>query len=142
MNYKIKVNGADYEVHIHKVLGTKAHLSINEMEYEVEVEGLVTNPTRMSLKPEPKLTVPEIPVAQVGNVRTDSVHNLKSPLPGTILEMRVREGDQIKTGQVLFVLEAMKMENNIEADREGVIEKIHRTAGDAVLEGDVILVIK
>ena len=142
MNYKIKVNGAEYEVHIHKVAGTKAHLTVNDVEYEVEVEGLVTNPTRMSHKPEPKLTTPEIPVATVGQLRTDSVYQLKSPLPGAILEMRVNEGDPIKPGQVLFVLEAMKMENNIEAEREGVIEKIHRTKGDSVLEGDVILIIK
>ena len=142
MNYKIKVNGADYEVHIRKVEGTKAHLSVNDIEFEVEIEGLATNPTRMSHKPEPRLTEPKIPVATVGNLRTDSVYQLKSPLPGAILEMNVSEGDAIKSGQVLFVLEAMKMENNIEADREGVIEKIHRTKGDTVLEGDAILIIK
>ena len=142
MNYKIKVNGADYEVHIRKVEGTKALLTVNDMDFEVEVEGLATNPTRMSHKPEPRLTAPQIPIAQVGNVRTDSVYQLRSPLPGTILEMNVNEGDRIKPGQVLFMLEAMKMENNIEADREGVIEKIHRTTGDTVLEGDVILTIQ
>jgi biotin carboxyl carrier protein len=142
MNYKIRVNGADYEVHIRKVEGAKAHLTVNDIEYEVDVEGLATNPTRMSHKPEPRLTEPKIPVAPVGNLRTDSLYQLKAPLPGTILEMYVSEGDQIKSGQVLFMLEAMKMENNIEAEREGIIEKIHRTKGDTVLEGDVILIIK
>ena len=142
MNYKIRVNGADYEVHIRKVEGTKAYLTVNDVEFDVEVEGLATNPTRMSHKPEPRLTQPNIPVAPVGNLRTDSVYQLKSPLPGVILEMHVKEGDLIKPGQILFILEAMKMENNIEADREGVIEKIHRTKGDTVLEGDVILTIK
>ena len=142
MNYKIRVNGADYEVHIRKVEGSKAFLTVNQIEFEVEVEGLATNPTRMSHNPEPQLTGPKVPIAQVGNLRTDSVYQLKSPLPGTILDMRVNEGDYIKPGQILFVLEAMKMENNIESDRVGVIEKIHHTNGDTVLEGDVVLIIK
>jgi biotin carboxyl carrier protein len=138
MNYKITIHGVEYEVNIHKVEGTAAHLTVNDVEFEVQIEGLATNPTRMSREPEPIL--PNTPVVKP-KVST-SAYGLKSPLPGVIIDICVKEGDTVKPGQVLLILEAMKMENNIEADREGVIERIERNKGDSVLEGDVILVIK
>ena len=58
------------------------------------------------------------------------------------MELKVKEGDAVKAGQLLLVLEAMKMENEIESDRDGIIEKIKAYRGDAVLEGDVLLTIK
>jgi glutaconyl-CoA decarboxylase len=67
---------------------------------------------------------------------------LKAPLPGTILDISVSEGDTVKIGQQLMVLEAMKMENCIQAEQGGVVEKIFRQKGDSVLESDVILLIK
>ena len=67
---------------------------------------------------------------------------LKSQLPGVIFDIKVREGDVVKAGQTVMILEAMKMENNIEADRDGVIEQIKAQRGDSVLEGDVLLTIR
>jgi biotin carboxyl carrier protein len=66
---------------------------------------------------------------------------LKTPLPGTILDIVVAVGDTVKTGQKLIVLEAMKMENSIEAHRDGKIINIKVNRGDSVLEGDVLLTI-
>ena len=144
MNYKIKINGAEYEVHIRKVENTKAHITVNNEDFEVEVEGLIVNPTRMSIgttpKPIPKLITVNAPVAKPK--ATPSNHEVKPPLPGVILEICVEEGETIKKGQVLYVLEAMKMENNIESDFDGIVEKIFRTKGESVLENDVVLNIK
>jgi biotin carboxyl carrier protein len=67
---------------------------------------------------------------------------LKSPLPGVILEVKVREGDAVKAGQLLMVLEAMKMENNIDSHKAGVVKSIVKRQGDSVLEGDVLLTIE
>ncbi len=64
---------------------------------------------------------------------------IKSPLPGTILDVMVREGDTVKAGQRLLLLEAMKMENNIDSDRDGTVQSISVRKGDAVLEGDVLI---
>ena len=143
--YKIKINGSEYEVEIHKVEGKFAHLTVNDTEFEVEIEGLMTNPTRMSTKTVIKTEAPamqtSIPVAKPHVVPT-TAHAVKSPLPGVILDIRANLGDSVKAGQVIMVLEAMKMENNIEADREGVIEKINPGKGDSVLEGDVLFTIK
>lgn len=67
--------------------------------------------------------------------------NIKSPLPGVILEMYVREGDTVKIGQKLLMLEAMKMENVINADKEGRVTLIKVSKGDSVMEGDILIVI-
>ena len=66
---------------------------------------------------------------------------MKSPLPGVILDIFVKEGDTVKMGQKLLVLEAMKMENNIEADKAGKVISIMKTKGDAIMEGDVLMII-
>ena len=142
MNYRIKTNGVVYEVEIHKVEGNIAHLTVNEMDFEVEVEGMtITNPTRMSSDPNP-VSKKERETALVKPKTQRKAHGLKSPLPGTILNMLVSKGEAVKKGQVLLVLEAMKMENSIEAEDDGVIEKINFNKGDSVLEGDVLLIIK
>ena len=67
---------------------------------------------------------------------------IKSPLPGVILDVLVREGDSVKVGQKLLILEAMKMENNIDSDKEGVVKSIAVRKGDSVLEGDVLITIE
>ena len=64
-----------------------------------------------------------------------------SPLPGVIIEVSVKEGDTVAAGQKVAVLEAMKMENEIQADRAGVVTKINVNKGDSVLEGAAIVTI-
>lgn len=141
--YVIKIYGTEYAVKIKKVEGKTAQLTVNDVPYEVEVEGLTTNPTRMSTKTTIQQPVmqSEVPVTKPAPA-SGNAYPMKAPLPGVILEMAVKEGDTIKQGQLLLVLEAMKMENNIESDRAGVIEKINYHKGDSVLEGDVLLTIK
>lgn len=141
--YVIKIYGTEYAVKIKSVEGKTAQLTVNDTPYEVEVEGLTTNPTRMTTKTTIQQPVmqSEVPVSKPAPA-SGSAFQMKSPLPGVILEMAVKEGDTVKQGQLLLVLEAMKMENNIESDRAGVIEKINYHKGDSVLEGDVLLTIK
>ena len=136
-HYKIKINGADYEVHICKVEDTKAHLTVNNEDFEVE--GLIVNPTCMNIQTTPKPIMVSTPVVKPKS--TVSNHKVKPPLPGVILDICVKEGDEIKKGQVLYVLEAMKMENHIESDYDGIVKRIHRTKGESLLENDVILTI-
>jgi len=141
--YKIKIRGTEYTVEINKMDGNIANLTVDDTPYEVEVQGLVTNPTRVINKGLQKAELQSvIPVAKTTSPSKGIAHPLKSPLPGVILEMKVKEGDTVKAGQLLLILEAMKMENNIDADREGVIETIHFQKGDSVLEGDVLVTIK
>ena len=142
MEYKIKIHGIEYEVNIHKVEDNIAHLTVNDVDFEVEVEELTINPTRMSLEPSVKTVQPDVPLGKQQTQTPTSILEIRSPLPGIINDVLVKEGDKVKLGQKLMVLEAMKMENSIEAEREGVIEKINRRKGDSVLEGDILLTIK
>ena len=144
--YKIKIQGSEYEVNIHSVENNLAHLTVNNVEFDVEVEGLMTNPTRMTSAPVLKTSVPTMqssaPVVKPSTPVTGIAHPVKSPLPGVILEIKVNPGDTVKNGQLVMILEAMKMENNIEADKDGIIEVINPSKGDSVLEGDVLFTIK
>ena len=67
---------------------------------------------------------------------------MKSPLPGVILEIKVNVGDTVKKGQTIIILEAMKMENNINSDREGKVTAINVHKGDSVLEGTDLVIIE
>ena len=144
--YKITINGNEYNVAINSIEDGHADVSVNGTQYNAKVDGM---------KAKPKVSVVQKPSVTPGNVHQPtqaaapkaaaaaggSGSPIKSPLPGTILNIAVREGDTVKEGQMLLVLEAMKMENNIEADKDGVIQSIAVRQGDSVLEGDLLLTI-
>ena len=142
--FKFTINGNQYETEVLSVEDNIAEIEVNGTLYKVEVDK-----TMKSTKT-PKL------VRQVAIPSTDShpsvaktsspagpkgVGSIKSPLPGVVLEMFVREGDMVKMGQKLLMLEAMKMENNIEADKAGKVVSILKHKGDSVMEGDVLIII-
>ena len=140
--YNLKINGTDYAVNIKNIEDNKATLTVNGAEYQVEVGGITTKPTKVVNKGVQTPTMQsEEPVVKPA-ASSGSANPLKSPLPGVILDVMVKEGDAVKAGQTLLILEAMKMENNIESDRDGVIERLNARKGDSVLEGDVLLTIK
>ncbi len=141
--YKFKINGNDYAVAVHGVEDNVATVTVNGTDYTVEVEGMVSKPKTPKLIQTP--TIPSTdahPAVAKTSKPTAGGTAIKSPLPGVILELKVKEGDHVKVGQHLLVLEAMKMENNIDSDREGVVKSIKAHKGDSVLEGDVLLTIE
>lgn len=146
--YKIKINGNEYAVAISNVEDNTASVSVNGTQYEVEVEGMNV-PQQVKT---PRIVQPSVAVSsQVdpATARTSSpaatasasAGNIKSPLPGVVLDVMVQVGDAVKTGQRLMILEAMKMENNIDSDRDGTVREIRARKGDSVLEGDVLITI-
>ena len=82
------------------------------------------------------------PSPRLSAIPPSSGYSVKCPLPGTVLGVKVAVGDTITQGQTLVVLEAMKMENNIDADRGGVVKQILVQQGATVMEGDTLLVIE
>lgn len=146
--YKIKINGNEYAVSIANVEEQIAHVYVNGTPYEVEVEGMaapkVSKTPKIVQKPAAADTDPHPATARTASpASTASVAagNIKSPLPGVVLDVMVQVGDAVKTGQRLMILEAMKMENNIDSDRDGVVKEIKARKGDSVLEGDVLITI-
>lgn len=140
--YKIKVNGNDYEITVKKTTDNQASVKVNGMDYEVEVDTTFRKVNKPLLSPTPAPTT-SAPVQSVASVRPAAAPSsgsaIKSPLPGVILDIFVKEGDTVKEGQKLMMLEAMKMENNIEAESNGVVTKINVSKGSSVLEGDVLI---
>jgi biotin carboxyl carrier protein len=66
--------------------------------------------------------------------------SINSPLPGVVLDVFVKPGDKVTAGQRVILLEAMKMENNIESDKDGVVAEVKARKGDSVMEGDVLII--
>jgi glutaconyl-CoA/methylmalonyl-CoA decarboxylase subunit gamma len=142
--YKFNINGNPYETEIKNFDDNIAEIEINGVIYKVEVErGFTAVKT-------PKLvrsTVAPSTDIRPSTAKTSSpsgpkgTGTIKSPLPGVILDIFVKVGDTVKIGQKLLMLEAMKMENNIEADQPGKIISITKQKGDSVMEGDVLIII-
>ena len=152
-NFKFKINGTDYSVDINEVEGQEIKLDVNGTPYTVTVDKEIRQPkhtTIVSSRPAPRVAsahgevqrgsapaaapAPAAGAAVAGN-------KVQSPLPGTILDVFVNVGDAVKAGRRVVLLEAMKMENNIEADCDGTVKAVNVRKGDSVLEGDTLIVI-
>lgn len=141
-NYKFKINGNDYSVDIHEVEGQEMHLAVNGQEYTVSLEQEVkhTHKTVVTTASAPRVSPAAAGQVQKGNAPAAG-SKVTTPLPGTILDVLVNVGDAVKEGQTVAILEAMKMENNIEAEAAGTVKEVKVRKGDSVLEGDVLVVI-
>ena len=151
-DYSLKINGHNYSVQIDDVneASTVAHVVVNGVDYEVEIEGAkASTVSKPQVAPAPKsansaMITPSsaTPSPRIAATAPSSGYSVKCPLPGTVLSVKVAAGDTIAAGQTLVVLEAMKMENNIDADRGGVVKQVLVQQGATVMEGDVLIVIE
>ena len=150
--YSLKINGNPYEVKIEDIneSSTMARVTVNGTKYDVEIEGgKAAAPKKPQVAAVPQAATnisvtPQTPIATKPAAAPAAAAGLKvaCPLPGTVLSINVKEGDTVAAGQTLLVLEAMKMENNIDAERGGVVKQVLVQAGATVMEGDVLLVIE
>lgn len=138
--FKYIIDGKEYQVEITDVVDNKAQVTVNgkdfqvEMEAQPEAEKKTVTPLPQSdekVETEPSIT---------GQVNTEQA--IKAPLPGVITEIKVSVGDQVKAGDTVVVLEAMKMANNIEAEKEGTVTAICIKQGESVMEDTPLVVIE
>jgi len=148
--YQYKVQGNDYDVEIIEVTGNIAKVNVNGIPFEVEMNRPI-NPstvqnhvkvhapaaTASAEKPAP---APQQAPAQAPKGEGAGV-KVTAPLPGTITEVKVKQGDAVKAGDTVVVLEAMKMQNNIEAESDGTVTLVLVNKGDTVMEGDALITI-
>lgn len=139
--YKFKINGNEYNVAINSVEGKNASVTVNGTPYNVELEESaaatpVSAPVQAAPAPVQQAAPAPAPAPAAGAGKA-----VTSPLPGVIIAVKVNVGDTVKAGQEVAVLEAMKMENSIEADCAGTVTAIHVAKGDSVLEGASIVTI-
>ena len=140
--YKYKINGNLYNVTIKDIEENIAHVEVNGTPYTVEIDKPVKAAPKPVTRPAsaPKTSTGAPVVARPA--ATSSKSGIKSPLPGVILDIKVKEGDTVKKGQLIAILEAMKMENNINADKDGVVSAVKVNKGDSVLEGTDLIIIE
>ena len=130
MKYKVTLNGKTYEVEV------EAGKAILLDEYEALAPAA---PAAAPVQTAPAAAAPAAPApAAVSHAAGETV---ESPMPGNILSVNVKQGDQVKEGQVLAILEAMKMENEIPAPKDGTIVQVVTSKGAVVETGSPLFVI-
>ena len=138
--FKYTIDGQEYTVQIEGVEGNIASLNVNGEAFKVEMEK--------EAEPEKKKVVLGQPAAEQAEGETASAANgnianaLKAPLPGVVTEIKVAVGDEVKVGDTVIVLEAMKMANNLEAEKDGKVTAICVKQGESVLEDSPLVVIE
>lgn len=163
MKYQYTVKGVDYEVEIQDIEGNIANVTVNGIPFEVEMKQPVkagkqkvklseerrvkSEESNSSSAPQSAKASADLQSAassgQTGNAgKAATGKPVVAPLPGTINEIKVKVGDKVNAGDTVVILEAMKMQNNIEAETSGTITSINVNKGDAVMEGDTLVTIK
>ncbi|MBR1502329.1 MAG: biotin/lipoyl-binding protein [Prevotella sp.] len=147
--YQYKVQGVDYDVEIEEVEGNVAKVNVNGIRFDVELKQPINPASTLKkvrveapkpvARPAVAAPVAAAPAAPAAPAGTGSP--VKAPLPGTVTELKVNVGDTVKQGDVVLVLEAMKMQNNIESEYNGTVTSITVKQGETVMEGAVLLTI-
>lgn len=140
-SYKFKINGNQYNVEVNSVSGNIADVTVNGTSYQVEMEDAPAVPAApvQAVQPAATVSAPAAPQSAAKPAASGAGKAVKSPLPGVILSINVNVGDSVKAGQTVAVLEAMKMENEIQAEFDGTVTAINAAKGDSVLEGAAIV---
>lgn len=147
--YNFKINGNEYNVTINSVEGNVADVTV-VANYKVElgngtapisVQPAQTAAPAVQSAPAAAPAPTPAPTPAAAPAASGAGKPVTSPLPGVIVEISVKVGDSVKAGQQVAVLEAMKMENAIEADHAGTVTAVHVNKGDSVLEGVPIVTI-
>ncbi len=140
--FKFTIQGNKYDVEILKIEDNVAHIEVNGSRYDVEIEKTVQASKTPVLK---RAHIEPSTESDKSIAKTSPPHEkkgsgiVKSPLPGTVISVQVKEGDTVKVGDRLLILEAMKMENNINSDKEGRVVSVKVKPGDSVLEGGILI---
>ena len=140
--YKYTIDGNKYDVAINEVGETTAKVTVNGTEYTVEWEKPVEEKPVVKVQPVAAKPAPATAAAPAPAAAPVSGNAIKTPLPGVIIDVKVNVGDTVKKGDTVVVLEAMKMENNINADRDGKVVAIQVAKGDTVADGAALIVLE
>jgi len=137
-HFKFTIRGHDYDVEVTSLEGEVARVEVNGTKYKVEIHS------EKKASKTPRLVRKDIPKVKDSHMikKDASLLQIKAPLPGIIMQVKVKVGDDVKRGDSLLIYEAMKMENNLVSEREGRVSAIKVNAGDSILQGDVLLEIE
>jgi len=134
--FKFTIRGNDYDVEVKNFEDSVAKVEVNGTCYTVEVHKEVKSTKT------PVLVRQEVPYPSRSETKikkTIGASTIKAPLPGNIMQVFVKSGDEVKKGDKLLIYEAMKMENSILAEKDGKVSQVKVQPGDSVLEGDILI---
>ena len=137
--FDFTINGNRYAVDIKDIEDNIAQVEVNCTIYEVEIHREVKqSKTPRLMRPAVKHSYGE----EAFKKKEGVTPVVKAPLPGSVLRINVKEGDEVNRGDILLVMEAMKMENNIYSELKGRIKSIKVQPGQTVLQGDILMEIE
>lgn len=159
--YSYTINGAAYDVQIESIKGSVAKVKVNGLDFDVQIHGSLTegdlaqnplspsdsSPLMGSNTQSASVSLPlkgEVAQSAGGGSERGSAGAgtpVKAPLPGVVTKVLVQQGQAVKKGDTVLVLEAMKMENNIQAEQDGTVTGICCAPGDSVMEGTTLITI-
>jgi len=135
-NFKFKIDGKPYETQVLSTEGNIVEMTVNGKKYSVELEEeMVVAPAAKPAAAAPQSAAP----SAVSAASSGEAHTVKSPLPGSIVKIVAQEGKAVKEGDVLLIMESMKMENNITAETAGTVRKIYVTVSQTVMQDDPLI---
>lgn len=145
--YQYTIQGVDYDVEINEVEGSLAKVNVNGIDFDVELKQPISVGKQIKkVKVEKPVAAPVTGTAPTvapapAPVEAGSGAKVLAPLPGTVSEVCVKVGDAVAMGDTVVVLEAMKMQNNIEAENAGTVTSVLVSKGDTVMEGAPLITI-
>ncbi len=145
--YQYTIQGVDYDVEINEVEGSLAKVNVNGIDFDVELKQPISVGKQIKkVKVEKPVAAPVTGTAPAAApapapVEAGSGAKVLAPLPGTVSEVCVKVGDAVAMGDTVVVLEAMKMQNNIEAENSGTVTSVLVSKGDTVMEGAPLITI-
>ncbi len=135
--YIMKINGEKYDARIKKYKSNQVIVEVNGIDYEIELEKTDRRKTEIvrSEKTQPMLNVVKTSSKPIAT----SDGSILAPIPGLVLRILVKEGNSVKTGDTVLILEAMKMESEIASTATGIIKTINVKEGASVQEGEILI---
>ena len=136
--FSFKINGAEYKCAVEEIEAGLTEVTVNGKKYTVETEKPVAPAPKAAPAAAPKAAPAPAPKAAAPAAAGAQV---KSPLPGSVVKVCVSEGQDVKKGDTLLILESMKMENPILAEQDGKVAQVAVAAGQTVMQDDLLVVL-
>lgn len=141
--HRFRIEGAEYQVEVGERVGSTVEVTVNGVRYQVELDtGSAEVPVAAPAPPSPGGAAAPAPVATPATGATAAPGEVVAPISGVILRVAVTPGQQVNAGELLVVLEAMKMENEIFAPAHGTVAEVHVSAQQEVQQGDRLVTLR
>ena len=139
--FSFKINGAEYKCAVEEIEAGLTEVTVNGKKYTVETEKPVAPAPKAAPAAAPKAAPAPAPKAAAAAAPAAAGAQVKSPLPGSVVKVCVNEGQDVKKGDTLLILESMKMENPILAEQDGKVAQVAVAAGQTVMQDDLLVVL-